>query len=71
MNSRAQETTTQPYHGIYINDGRKYSNWGLSRSTQPAVYVEPISYADVQAIVRDIKQFPTPVHPVGSEPFRY
>lgn len=66
MNSRMQETTIQPYHGIYINDGRKYSNWGLSRLTQPAVYVEPISYADVQAIVRDIKQFPTPVHPVGS-----
>lgn len=66
MNTSMQAITTQPYHGLYINDGRKYSNWGSSRSTQPAVYVEPVSYADVQAIVRDREQFPTPVHPVGS-----
>ena len=66
MNTSMQAITAQPYHGLYINDGRKYSNWGSSRSTQPAVYVEPVSYADVQAVVRDREQFPTPVHPVGS-----
>lgn len=66
MNTNRKEITTQPYHGIFINDGRKFSNWGSGRSTQPAVYVEPISYADVQAIVRDTEQFPTPVRPVGS-----
>jgi hypothetical protein len=56
----------QPFHGILENEGRSYSNWGLSRSTRPAVYVEPISYADVQAVVRDTVRFPTPVSPVGS-----
>ncbi len=66
MNTNTQEITAQPYHGIFLNDGRKFSNWGSSRSTQPAVYVEPISYADVQAIVRNTEQFPTPVRPVGS-----
>ena len=43
-----------------------FSNWGQSRTTKPAVYVEPISYADVQAVVRDAKRFPSPVGPVGS-----
>jgi FAD/FMN-containing dehydrogenase len=38
----------------------------LHRATKPAVYAEPISYADVQAIVRDSRRFPTPVNPVGS-----
>lgn len=66
MNTNRQEITAQPYHGIFINDGRKFSNWGSSRSTQPAVYVEPINYADVQAIVRNTEHFPTPVRPVGS-----
>lgn len=67
MYAHTHEITIQPYyHGLYINDGRKFSNWGASRTTQPAVYAEPISYADVQAIVRDTEQFPTPVHPVGS-----
>ena len=66
MNTNLQEITAQPYHGIFINDGRKFSNWGSSRSTQPAVYAEPISYADVQAIARNTEQFPTPVRPVGS-----
>src|ERR1700704_3127564 len=58
--------TEQPFHGILENEGRTYTNWGLSRSTRPAVYAEPISYADVSAIVRDPQRFPTPVNPVGS-----
>src|SRR5262249_14433468 len=53
------------FHGILQNEGRAFSNWGLSRSTTPAVYVEPISYADVQAVVREAPRFPGPVHPVG------
>jgi hypothetical protein len=56
----------QPFQGLFENEGHVYSNWGLSRGTQPAVYVEPISYADVQAVVRNADRFPTPVHPVGS-----
>ena len=55
-----------PFHGLLENEGHVFSNWGLSRTTTPAVYVEPISYADVQAVVSDVKRFPTPVHPVGS-----
>lgn len=54
------------FHGLILNEGQSYGNWGLSRTTTPAVYAEPISYADVQAAVRDEKRFPTPVHPVGS-----
>ena len=54
MNTNTQKITTQLYHGIYLNDGRKFSNWGSSRTTQPAVYVEPVSYADVQAVVRNV-----------------
>src|SRR6202142_3197592 len=53
-------------HGLVIDDQRSYRNWGLSRTTKPAVYLEPISYADVQAAVRDEVRFPTPIHPVGS-----
>ena len=56
----------QPFQGLLENEGHVYRNWGLSHNTQPAVYVEPISYADVQAVVRDTRRFPTPVHPVGS-----
>ena len=56
----------QPFHGLIESDGHVYRNWGLSRSTKPAVYVEPISYGDVQVVVRDAQRFPTPVHPVGS-----
>jgi FAD/FMN-containing dehydrogenase len=55
-----------PFHGILKVDGPALSNWGLSRSTRPAVYAEPLSYADVQAVVRDAGRFPAPVHPVGS-----
>jgi uncharacterized protein GlcG (DUF336 family) len=53
-------------HGLVENEGRTYANWGLSRTTRPAVYAEPISYADVQALVRDTARFPTPVSPVGA-----
>jgi hypothetical protein len=56
----------QPFQGLFENEGHVYRNWGLSRSTKPAVYVEPINYADVQTVVRDAERFPTPVHPVGS-----
>ena len=59
-------TQTAPCHGIVDNEGRVVSNWGQHRTTKPAVYVEPISYADVQAVVRDTARFPTPVNPVGS-----
>ena len=34
--------------------------------TGPAVYVEPISYADVQRVVADPLRFPTPVSVVGA-----
>jgi len=54
------------FHGLFLNEGRVFSNWGLSRTTKPAVYVEPISYADIQDVVRDTARFPTPVGPVGS-----
>ncbi len=54
------------FHGLIEAEGRSYSNWGLHRTTRPAVYAEPSTYADVQALVRDTSRFPTPVHPVGS-----
>ena len=61
------ETTTRGiFHGLVLEDGRAFSNWGLSRTTRPAVYIEPVSYADVQTAVRDTDRFPAPVHPVGS-----
>ena len=59
-------TISQPYHGLLEDEGHIRSNWGLSHTTKPAVYVEPISYADVQAVVRDEQRFPTPINPVGS-----
>lgn len=52
--------------GLIESEGKAYSNWGLHRSTTPAVFAEPITYADVQSIVRDVGRFPTPVNPVGS-----
>jgi hypothetical protein len=39
---------------------------GPRRSTTPAVFAEPITYADVQNLVRDEARFPGPVNPVGS-----
>jgi FAD/FMN-containing dehydrogenase len=52
--------------GLVVREGKSYANWGGHRSTRPAVYVEPISYADVQAVVRDAARFPSPVNPAGS-----
>lgn len=66
INSDELEIMTQFVRGLCINDGREFSNWGLSCSTHPAAYVDPISYADVQAVVRDTAQFPTPVRPIGA-----
>jgi len=54
------------FQGIFQNEGRVFSNWGQHRTTRPAVYVEPISYADVQDVARDTVRFPSPVGPVGS-----
>lgn len=59
------ERDAPPVHGL-IATGKSYSNWGGHRVTTPAVYVEPVSYADVQSIARDHRRFPTPVSPVGS-----
>ena len=55
-----------PYQGLLENEGHTYQSWGLTHETRPAVYVEPISYADVQAVVVDPIRFPSPVSPVGS-----
>ena len=67
MNIQATgQKAAQPFHGILDNEGRVVTNWGQHRTTKPAVYVEPISYGDVQAVVRDASRFPTPVNPVGS-----
>ncbi len=52
--------------GLLQNEGRSFSNWGLHRSTKPAVYVEPLNYADVKAVVANSQRFPTPVSAVGS-----
>src|SRR5579862_8721655 len=60
-NPVSQSITSHPFHGIVENEGRTYRNWGLSLATIPAVYVEPVSYADVCAVVRDVSRFPTPV----------
>ncbi len=54
------------FQGLIQDEGGSYSNWGRHRSTKPAVYAEPITYADVQSVVRDGARFPTPVNPVGS-----
>src|SRR4051794_35297647 len=54
------------FHGLLHPGGRAYTNWGLSETTRPAVYVEPLTYADVQAVVCDAERFPTPINPVGS-----
>ena len=63
---QATQRAPRPFHGILDHEGRVVSNWGQHRTTKPAVYVEPISYGDVQAVVRDGSRFPTPVNPVGS-----
>lgn len=64
--SRSRAVDISVFQGLIQNEGRSFSNWGLHRSTTPAVFAEPISYADVQALVRDSARFPGPVNPVGS-----
>jgi hypothetical protein len=51
---------TQPFQGLLEDEGHVYSNWGLSRSTQPAVYVEPINYLMCRQwyVIRSIFQLP-------------
>lgn len=66
MTNTPSSNNTLPFHGLIEGAEHTYWNWGLSRSTKPAVYVEPVSYSDVQAVVRDAARFPSPVHPVGS-----
>jgi hypothetical protein len=55
-----------PVQGLIISEARSYANWGGHRATTPAVYAEPISYADVRAVVGGPSRFPGPVNPVGS-----
>lgn len=62
----SQSTDLPLFQGLTESEGRSRSNWGLHRRTTPAVYAEPISYTDVQSLVRDDTRFPTPVNPVGS-----
>ena len=54
------------YQGLLQDNGQSYHNWTLAHSTKPVVYVEPISYDDVCAVVSDPTRFPSPVNPVGS-----
>ena len=56
----------RPFQGLLENEGHAYHNWGLSHETRPAVYVEPLSYADVQRVAGDPLRFPTPVSVVGA-----
>ncbi len=64
--TKIDDPLARPFHGLLKTEGPILRNWGQSRITTPAVYVEPVSYADVQAVVGDPSRFPTPVHPVGS-----
>lgn len=64
--SIGHDTQARFVQGLVIDQGTEYANWGGHRRTRPAVYVEPIAYGDVQAVVRDTKRFPTPVNPAGS-----
>jgi choline dehydrogenase-like flavoprotein len=41
------------FHGFVLDDGHTFTNWGLSRSTEPAVYLEPVSYANVTSGAND------------------
>ena len=66
MSTAQRLRTRQAIQGLVVDDGRSFANWGLSRTTTPAVYLEPVSYADIQAAVRDEERFPSPIHPVGS-----
>ena len=61
----ATDPIARPFQGLLEAEGHVYHNWGRSRETRPAVYVEPISVADVQAVVGDAARFPGPVSVVG------
>ncbi|HET6375289.1 MAG TPA: FAD-binding protein [Methylocella sp.] len=61
-----QQRDLPPFQGLIQNEGRSFTNWGLHRSTAPAIFAEPITYGDVQNLVRDEMRFPSPVNPVGS-----
>jgi FAD/FMN-containing dehydrogenase len=65
-NMRQENRILGAFHGLVLDGDHTFTNWGMSRSTKPAVYLEPIDYADVQAAVRDERRFPSPIHPVGS-----
>ena len=41
-------------------------NWGRDIYSRPAVVVEPESVEQIQEILRDREQFPSPVRAVGS-----
>ncbi len=56
---------TRPFQGLIDAEGHVYHNWGRSQETRPGVWVEPISVADVQAVVGDPVRFPGPVSAVG------
>ena len=43
----ATDPIARPFQGLLEAEGHVYHNWGRSRETRPAVYVEPISVADV------------------------
>ena len=62
----AAENAAHPFQGLLENEGHSYRNWGVSRETSPAVYVEPLSSADVQRVVGDPLRFPAPVSVVGA-----
>ena len=64
--SKTTLATLRLFKDLISGRRKLFSNWGGHRATRPAVYAEPLSYADVQAVVRDAARFPTPVNPVGS-----
>ena len=71
MDTKTQAITIQPYRSFYFNAGCKFGNWYSNRGysncdKQSAVYVEPLSYADVQAVIRNKAQFPTPIRLINS-----
>lgn len=66
MDTKIQELTVHPHPGLSFNGGYKFSNWSSNRNSRPAVYVEPTSYADVQAVIRHKEQFPAPLHLISS-----
>lgn len=67
MNTKMQAITLQPYRSFYFDAERKFVNWHSDhRKMQSAVYVEPLSYADVQAVIRNKEHFPAPIKLINS-----